>query len=133
MWPFFKKKQQATSTYTLHKRHPLEFAEIIAGMGDFSDLENNDVAFKFWLPEPVERALNEIKDRSNVSMSEFLRQSLAIHCYGLYAYYVMTDANRSLFKDWNGVLFSKGPPPMEQNYLQKNPVAPTIPGIPESS
>lgn len=68
-------------------------------MGDFSDLQSNDVALKFWLPEPAERALDEIGARSELTKSEFLRQFFAIHCYGLYAFYMMKDAKPYLFKE----------------------------------
>jgi hypothetical protein len=77
-------------------------------MGDFSDLGKHDVAFKVWLPEPVKHTLVEISDRSNLSVSVFLRQFLAIHCYGLYAFYQMTETMPNLFKDRNssGIRYS---------------------------
>ncbi|MCX7066626.1 MAG: hypothetical protein NTW85_02855 [Methylococcales bacterium] len=68
-------------------------------MGDFSDLREHDVAFKIWLPEPVKHALDEISERSDLSVSVFLRQFLAIHCYGLYAFYQMIETTPNLFKD----------------------------------
>ena len=78
-------------------------------MGDFSDLANHDAALKIWLPEPVKHTLVEISERSHLSASEFLRQFLAIHCYGLYAFYQMIETTPNLFKDWDssGVKFSK--------------------------
>lgn len=68
-------------------------------MGDLSNLMTNDVALKFWLPEPAERALDEMGERNGLSKSEFLRQFFAIHCYGLYAFYAMKDVRPSLFKE----------------------------------
>lgn len=127
MWPFFKQKQKpdeipqsatvkhdATdkSKNMAQRRRPMAFSEIIEGMGDFSDLTNHDVALKFWLPEAAEQALGEIIEREGLSASEFLRQFLAIHCYGLYAFYLMTDAMPRLFRERdNSIRFSMAEPP----------------------
>lgn len=100
MWQFLKRKQKDNQTkVTEQRRRPLVFSEIIDGMGDFSDLTRHDTTLKFWLPEPVEQALREMSERSNLSASEFLRQFLALHCYGLYAFYQMTDSMPRLFKE----------------------------------
>jgi hypothetical protein len=112
MWSFFKRQQRNQQTeYTeqrVPRRRPLDFEEIVAGMGDFSDLGEHDAALKIWLPEPVKQALEEISERSNLSVSEFLRQFLAIHCYGLYAFYQMIESTPNLFKDWDsGIRYSK--------------------------
>lgn len=79
-------------------------------MGDFSDLVANDVALKFWLPEPSECALDEMGERNGLSKSEFLRQFFAIHCYGLYAFYAMKDARPYLFKESSGILYQSALP-----------------------
>ena len=68
-------------------------------MGDFSDLGEHSAALKIWLPEPVKHSLDEISERSDLSVSVFLRQFLAIHCYGLYAFYQMIEITLNLFKD----------------------------------
>lgn len=108
MWQFLKRKLEENQKEVVEqRRRPLVFSEIVAGMGDFSDLANHDVALKFWLPEAVEQALREISERSELSASEFLRQFLAIHCYGLYAFYQMTDSMPRLFKEQSGIKFSK--------------------------
>lgn len=109
MWSFLNlQKRDKQAEYTEPRRRPLNFDEIVAGMGDFSDLGEHDVALKVWLPEPVKHALVEISERSNLSVSEFLRQFLAIHCYGLYAFYQMIESTPNLFKDMDssGVRFS---------------------------
>jgi hypothetical protein len=107
MWSFFKRQQiENQTTVAEQRRRPLAFSEIIAGMGDFSDLANHDAALKFWLPEAVEHALHEMNERSNLSASEFLRQFFAVHCYGLYAFYQMTDRIPGLFKEQSGIKFS---------------------------
>jgi hypothetical protein len=100
MFAFFKRQQKNNQTEdTKQRRKPLAFSEIIAGMGDFSDLAEHNTALKFWIPEPADQALREMSERSNLSASELLRQFLTIHCYGLYAFYQMTDIMPSLFKE----------------------------------
>jgi len=108
MWQFFKRQQRDTQKEdTKQQRKTLTFEEIVSGMGDFSDLAKHNAALKVWLPEPAEQALREISDLSNLSVSEFLRQFLAIHCYGIYAFYQMTMVMPKLFKDQRGIMFSK--------------------------
>lgn len=93
------------------RKHPLKFQELVGSMGDFSDLSKHDVAFKFWIPESVEQALDEMSDRVELSNSEFLRQFLAIHCYGLYAFLAMQDSNPRMFRDSrDGIKFSRSAP-----------------------
>ena len=93
------------------RKSPLQFQELVGLMGDVSDLSNNDVAFKFWIPESVKQALDEISDRASLSNSEFLRHFLIIHCYGLYAYTTMLDSNPRMFKgDHEDILFSRRTP-----------------------
>lgn len=100
MWQFLKRQQRDKQTESTEQpRKPLAFDEIIAGMGDFSDFADNDAALKIWLPKPAEQALCEMSERSHLSVSGFLRQYLAIHCYGLYAFYQMTEAMPTLFKE----------------------------------
>ncbi|OAJ70936.1 hypothetical protein A7976_05660 [Methylobacillus sp. MM3] len=94
MWPTFNNIQEDSSS-----RRPLTFPELLKGIGDLSNLATNDSALKFWLPEPAEHALNEMGERSGISMSEFLRQFFIVHCYGLYAFYAMKDARIGLFKE----------------------------------
>ena len=85
----------------------MAFAEIVAGMGDYRDLGTHDVALKFWLPEPAEKALAELAELNGMSMSESLRQFFVLHCYGLYAFTVMTSALPRLFRDGERALFSR--------------------------
>lgn len=99
MWPIFNDSTKNGISAPLQQRRPLELTELVVKMGDFSDLQSNDVALKFWLPEPAERALDEIGTRNELTKSEFLRQFFAIHCYGLYAFYMMKDAKPYLFKE----------------------------------
>lgn len=114
MWPFFKrqKSNQAESGLAVPApRRPMQFAQLLEGMGDFSDLRTHDKALKFWLPEPACEALEDLSRRNGDSMSEALRQFFATHCYGIYAYQLMLDAVPDLFSEPSGMasrpLFSR--------------------------
>lgn len=108
MFAFFKRQQDINQAEeTKQRRKPMAFSEIVDEIGDFSDLAENDVQFKFWLPEAAKQALHELSERSELSESEFIRQFLAIHCYGLYAFYQMTDKIPKLFKEQQGIKYSK--------------------------
>lgn len=109
MWSFLKKQKNAKAGMPDDGsiRKSMTFAEIVVGMGDYRELGTHDVALKFWLPEPAEQATDELCGLNGESMSEWLRQFLAIHCYGLYAFTVMKNAMPALFKDASGPLFSR--------------------------
>lgn len=120
MWPFFgRKKQQQEGTSTpspryaeseslAPRRRPMRFADLVNGMGGFDDFRNNDSALKFWLPDAANKALEEISGMNGNSMSEALRQLFVTHCYGIYAFQVMTQTNPNLFKDPGHAMFSRG-------------------------
>jgi hypothetical protein len=50
MWSFFKRQQRDKQTEYIEqpepRRRPLHFDEIVAGMGDFSDLAKHDLIRK---------------------------------------------------------------------------------------
>lgn len=79
----------------------------MAHMGDMRDLAENDVALKFWLPEPVEQAIREVACRDGNDLTKSLRQFLLIHCYGLYAYEWLQQEG---LKDVGGAKFSRRQP-----------------------
>lgn len=97
MWPFLN-KQKASKNDDAPARRPMRFAKLLDGMGDFRDLGNHDTALKFWLPEPAREALEDLADRQGESMSELLRQFLAQHTYGVYAFQLMNERYPGLFK-----------------------------------
>lgn len=125
MWPFFRRKNQELKTQTDPDvyddprqpppcRIPMRFAELVNGMGGFGDFRYHDTAFKFWLPEAANQALEEMSQRSSISMSELLRQMFATHCYGIYAYQVMIETIPGIFCEAVSPLFSRRsvePPP----------------------
>ena len=97
MWPFFSKNRNIDSTPPF--RRVMKLQQLIEKMGDVTDLHNNDIAFKFWLPMPVFEALQEICDIDDVSQSVFFRNYLYNHCYGLYVIKQLLEDYPSLFKD----------------------------------
>lgn len=97
MWSFLN-KQKTSHKDAAPARRPMRFAQLLEGMGDFRDLGNHDTALKFWLPEPAREALEDLADRQGESMSELLRQFLAQHTYGVYAFQLMNDRYPGLFK-----------------------------------
>lgn len=122
MWPFLKRRRQPADRFgdfpaALENRpRPMKFAQLLDGMGDFSDFKNHDAALKFWIPEPASEALEELSRRNGDSMSEALRQFFAAHCYGIYAFQVMKEAIPELFKEPGpeSIMFSRRwdePPP----------------------
>ena len=78
MWPFLKEahasKSSAPQGSEAARRKPMRSEDLVADMGDFSDLAKHDVALKFWLPEPVSFALMEMGDLGGESISEMLRR-----------------------------------------------------------
>ena len=105
MWPFLRRNRQHGDqghrplSQQSTRQRPMRFAEIVQGMGDFSDLQVHDKALKFWLPEPAAEALMELSALDGESMSEMLRRYFAQHCYGVYAFQVMNQVIPWLFKD----------------------------------
>jgi hypothetical protein len=88
----------------------MRFEDLVADMGDFSDLAKHDVALKFWLPEPVSFALTEMVELGGESISEMLRRFLAQHCYGVYAAQIMSAAVPEIFRDPPPAMFSRSAP-----------------------
>jgi hypothetical protein len=121
MWPVFKKKQaeSAHAPTSVPERRPLEFEQLLAGMGDLSELANNDRATKFWLPEPAALALDDFSKVQGLSASEMLRHFFAAHCYGVYIVELLRRKNPDVFRDAN-LLFSLDsscPPPGKKREL----------------
>lgn len=114
MWPTFKDQSSDDNKKEEEQRRPLSFDDLVKQIGNFNDFRSNNSALKFWLPSPAKEALDLIIDREGVSLTEFVRRFLVIHCYGLYAFYAMRDANKELFKDINqgpSVFYQEAPVP----------------------
>ena len=116
MWPFLneKRRSEAMPDADSPRRRPLRFAALVADIGDLNEFGENDVAVKFWVPEAVAEALDELRERERQSMSQLLRQYLIVHCYGIYGIRVMLEADPHLFKDRevdSEIRFSRAPAP----------------------
>ena len=51
---------------------------------DYAPLHSNDATLKFWIPEPLEKKIDELCRFFDTSASDFIRQVLFIHLYGRY-------------------------------------------------
>ncbi|MBT3725221.1 MAG: hypothetical protein HOM14_10225 [Gammaproteobacteria bacterium] len=127
MWPFFKTKKKSNKDYSRFglisdtdftdteplddpPRRPLLLQQLVEDMGDMADLCENDVALKFWLPEPVDEATKELKDLFDITLSRMLRQFLITHCYGIYAYEWLKDKYPDKFiEGFGSARFSRRP------------------------
>jgi hypothetical protein len=97
MWPFFSKNK--IPEFTSPVRRVMKLQQLIEKMGDVSDLQTNDIAFKFWLPMPVFESLQEVCEIEEVSQSLFFRNYLFNHCYGLYVVNQILADYPNLFRD----------------------------------
>jgi hypothetical protein len=98
MWFFLKRTNKPETDQSFTPRlspapatKAVNYADMIAGMGDFGDLATEDVALKFWLPDPVERALEDLAKYYEVSVSLLVRILLADYVYGRYALAYMRE------------------------------------------
>ena len=114
MWFFLKRIKQEpgqSSTPRLSPSPPsksVNYSDMIAGMGDFRDLAIEDVALKFWLPDPVERALEDLAKYYEVSVSLMVRILLADYVYGRYALAYMRENRIGIHRrDSDPPLFSR--------------------------
>lgn len=98
MWFFLKRGAKQEADQLPAPRLPpnrqskvVDYQGLVAGMGDFGDLAIESVALKFWLPEPVERALEDLAKYYDVSVSLMVRMLLADYVYGRYALAYMRE------------------------------------------
>lgn len=111
MWFFLKRREKETSPQTFPD--PAETPRVLSGeaMADFSFLATEDVALKFWLPEPVERALEDMASFYRVSVSLVVRMLLVDYVYGRYALAYMQENESGIFQRKKAApLFSRRPP-----------------------
>ena len=111
MWPFFKRKNlnsdldlKFTSEVT-EPRRALTLEQLMEGMDDCSDLSQNDVALKFWLPVPAMQGMKEVSDIYDRTVSRLIRDFLLAHCYGMYAFEWMRE--QGVFHQYVPALFSR--------------------------
>jgi hypothetical protein len=75
---FFRKKDESKAEIPRQKH-------VVTMTGrDFSDLDGDKAALKFWIPESVETILDELARKFDTSASDSYRQILFVHLYGRY-------------------------------------------------
>ena len=123
MWSFLKRnKAAASSTKSVEpiaqRQLVLSHTELVSEMGDFSDLVSEDTALKFWLPELVERALEDLAKHYQVSVSMMVRILLADYVYGRYALVYMQENQLGIYEHRHPTRFSRRalPPGAHQVY-----------------
>jgi hypothetical protein len=113
MWPFLRQKihHHVAEKSGSPVRRSQSLNQFLEEMGDWSDLAVHDVAFKFWLPEPAEAALDSLRRHHADSLSEALRQFFLVHCYGHYVFSRMCEEKPGFFKEvqtlGSNVLYSR--------------------------
>ena len=75
---FSRRKDQARP-----KAHSEPYCVQLSGR-NYEELEKNDASLKFWLPESVEKKIDEMCAFQDTSASDLIRQILFIHLYGRY-------------------------------------------------
>ncbi len=92
MWPYLNDPENGA------QRRPLSLKQLLESMGDISDLAKHDVSVKFWLPQPVADALEELRALQGHGTSEMLRQFLLSHCYGYYVVHLLAEQKSAVLK-----------------------------------
>jgi predicted DNA-binding protein len=88
---FFRKKDQPR-----HVEPPVTYHVQLSGR-NYEELEECDVALKFWLPESIEKKIDEMSSVQNTSTSDLVRQILFIHLYGRYDLFGLVERKGSAF------------------------------------
>ena len=76
---FFKRKKDQPRPV----KPPTSYHVSLSGR-DYDQLAECDTALKFWLPESIEKKIDEMCSFMNTSASDLVRQILFIHLYGRY-------------------------------------------------
>lgn len=104
MWPFLKRKKADEGQKAAPKP---KFKFLSTGLSTDMFLFGNRTALKFWLPELVAQALEELSDLQGQTMSAMLREFLLTHAYGAYATATLKNTNPNCLKD-SEIFFSIG-------------------------
>jgi len=126
MWLFLKRnKAEPSPTRPVEPiaQRPLilSHSELVSGMGDFSDLASEEIALKFWLPESVEQALEDLAQHYQVSVSMMVRVLLADYVYGRYALAYMRENQLGIYEHRHPALFSRRGLPPGARHVYKVP------------
>lgn len=90
-----KQGQLSAKQKTMHGDAP---ATYLTGTGrDYTGLESNDRAVKFWVPEPVWEALRELAAYYDSDLSTIVRHVLFSHVYGHYDLLMLAECGDRRF------------------------------------
>jgi len=89
MWPLFS--EEAKDEKKLKK---LSLGDLNACANELDALKENDVAFKFWIPEIVKELIDQFSDLQGDTVSARIRNLLIVHCYGLHAYSIILEKEK---------------------------------------
>lgn len=101
MWPFLSRSKSGEPP----DRPKLKFEKLRIGLNiEMFKFENRE-ALKFWLPEPVAEALDEMSRLQGTTMSAMLREFFLAHVYGIYVVTCLKQRHPNCFDD-NDPMFS---------------------------
>lgn len=129
MWFFLKratKQEDSQSATPTLSPSPLQkavsYADLIADMGDFGDLAIENAPLKFWLPDAVEHALEDLAKYYEVSISLMVRILLADYVYGRYALAYMRENQVGIHRrDADPPMFSRRSSAQAVKHIYKVP------------
>ena len=75
---------------------------------DYSEFECNDTTLKVWIPESLEKKIDEATDLLDTSVSDFVRQVLFIHLYGRCDLLGLYERKQGIFSPVGNIRFSFG-------------------------
>lgn len=104
---FFRKKDQPRPVPP-----PSQYRIVLSGR-NYEELDECDVALKFWLPESVEKKIDESCSFLDTSASDLIRQTLFIHLYGRYDLFGLIERQNTTFKLNTRARFSISKPPAD--------------------
>lgn len=104
MWPFLFNDE----SLNVNKLNAQNLESYLDNLGDLAEFKVLDTSLKFWIPETLKAALEQLCDHNDESLSNLLRKALFVHCYGLYAYLLAVKSQERIFRhSTNDVLFSR--------------------------
>lgn len=74
---------------------------------NYDELNDCDVALKFWLPESVEKKIEEMSSFQGTTASDIVRQILFIHLYGRYDLFGLIERKNSTFMLNRPIMYSR--------------------------
>lgn len=99
---FFKRKKNEV----IPEAHPVTYRINLSGR-NYDELNDCDVALKFWLPESVEKKIEEMSSFQGTTASDIVRQILFIHLYGRYDLFGLIERKNSTFMLNRPVMYSR--------------------------